>query len=59
MADATLVYVFYPCNELLVEFASLSLLESLVRDYVVEELPTLAELHNQEKLLLCFDYLNN
>lgn len=48
MADSTLMNVLNARQQLLVELASLTLLESLMGNYVVEELAIGAVLHDEE-----------
>ena len=57
MDDAQFVQVFDACNDLMKEFASLCLLDSLVLHDEVEELTSTRILHDQVELFRGLDYL--
>lgn len=57
MNDAKLMKVFNACYDLMEEFASLCLFDSLVLHDVVKELASTCILHDQVELLGCLDNL--
>lgn len=57
MADSAFVDILDAGDEFLVEAAGDLFVQALVRNYIVEQLSSLAVLHNQEKLAFGLDYL--